>query len=226
MTTRQLTWTALAVWGAAVLGLGAAGAFVRPPGQPPLPIVVGATLPLAIFAAVYLGSRAFRDFVLSADLRLVAALQAWRWAGLGFLSLWAYGVLPGLFAWAAGLGDMTVGFTAPWIVLALARDRAFAGTRRFALFNWFGILDLTVALSLGGLSSVILRGGASMAPMAQLPLVLIPAFMVPLFLILHITALLQARRAAVGSREGARDSDANRVWTSPQRGSSPCVGVS
>ena len=202
MTTRQLTWAALAVWCAAVLGLGAAGAFVGPPGQPPLPIVAGATLPLAIFAAAYLGSRAFRDFVLSADLRLVAALlQAWRWAGLGFLSLWAHGVLPGLFAWTAGLGDMAVGFSAPWIVLALARDRAFAGTRRFALFNWLGILDLTVALSLGGLSSMILRGSVTTAPMAQMPLVLIPAFMVPVFLMLHITALLQARRATVGYGE-------------------------
>ena len=192
MTTRQLTWAALAVWCAAVLGLGAAGAFVGPPGQPPLPIVAGATLPLAIFAAAYL----------SADLRLVAALlQAWRWAGLGFLSLWAHGVLPGLFAWAAGLGDMAVGFAAPWIVLALARDRAFAGTRRFALFNWLGILDLTVALSLGGLSSMILRSSVTTAPMAQMPLVLIPAFMVPVFLMLHITALLQARRATVGYGE-------------------------
>jgi hypothetical protein len=197
MITRQLVRAALAIWCTAILGLGAAGAFVGPPGQPPLAIVAGATLPLAIFAGAYLVSRGFRDFVLSADLRLVAALQAWRWAGLGFLSLWARGVLPGLFAWPAGLGDMAVGFAAPWIVLALARDRAFAGTRRFSLFNWLGILDLTVALSLGGLSAMILHGDATMAPIAQLPLVLIPAFMVPLFLMLHITALLQTRRATV-----------------------------
>jgi hypothetical protein len=198
MTTKQLTWVALPAWCAVVLGLGAAGAFVGPPGQPPLAMVAGAMLPLGVFAAVYRSSRAFRDFVLGADLRLVAALQAWRWAGLGFLSLWAYGVLPGLFAWAAGLGDMAVGFAAPWIVLSLARDRTFVASRRFALFNWLGILDLTVALSLGGLSAVLLRGNVTMAPMAQLPLILIPAFMVPVFLMLHITALLQARRAAVG----------------------------
>ena len=198
MTTRQLTWVALPAWCAVVLGLGAAGAFVGAPGRPPLALVAGALLPLAIFVAAYRGSRAFHDFVLAADLRLVAALQAWRWAGLGFLSLWAYGVLPGLFAWTAGLGDMAVGFAAPWIVLALARDRTFAGSRRFALFHWLGILDLTVALSLGGLSAVLLRGSVTTAPMAQLPLILIPAFMVPLFLMLHITALLQARRNAVG----------------------------
>ena len=201
MTTGQMTWVALAAWCAVVVGLGAAGAFVGPPGQPPLALVAGAMLPLGVFAAAYRGSRAFHDFVLAADLRLVAGLQAWRWAGIGFLSLWAYGLLPGLFAWTAGLGDMAVGFAAPWIVLALARQRTFVGSRRFALFNWLGILDLTVALSLGGLSAVLLRGTVTMAPMAQLPLILIPAFMVPLFLMLHITALLQARRATVGHGE-------------------------
>jgi hypothetical protein len=30
--------------------------------------------------------------------------------------------------------------------------------------------------------------------MTQLPLILIPAFLVPTFLMLHVTALLQARR--------------------------------
>jgi hypothetical protein len=219
MTTRQLIWAALAVWCAAVLGLGAAGAFVGPPGRPPLAIVAGATLPLAIFALATLGSRAFRDVVLSADLRLVAALQAWRWAGFGFLALWSHGVLPGLFAWTAGLGDMAVGFSAPWIVLALARDPTFVGTRRFALFNWLGILDLAVALNLGGLSAMLLHGGVTTAPMAQLPLVLIPAFLVPLFLMLHITALLQARRATVG------DDQAREAPSSARRGGTQTSAV-
>lgn len=196
MSMARFIWVALAVWCASVFGLGAAGAFVGNPGQPPLALVASATLPLAIFAVAYRGSRVFRDFVLAADLRLVTAFQVWRWAGFGFLSLWAHSVLPGVFAWTAGLGDMAVGFTAPWIVLALARDRAFAGTRRFMLFNWLGILDLVVALGLGGASTVLLRGGVTMTAMAQLPEILVPAFMVPLFLMLHITSLLQARRAA------------------------------
>jgi hypothetical protein len=32
--------------------------------------------------------------------------------------------------------------------------------------------------------------------MAQLPLVLIPAFLVPIFIMLHVAALIQARRLA------------------------------
>jgi hypothetical protein len=200
MTTGQVTRGVLALWCAVIIALGAAGAFIAAPGQPPLALVAGAMLPLALFSTAYLGSRSFRELVLAADLRLITAIQAWRWAGFGFIALWAHGVLPGLFALTAGIGDMAVGFTAPWIVLAVTRDRTFVATRRFAMFNWLGITDLVVALSLGGVSSILVEGTVTMAPMAQLPLILIPAFLVPVFLLLHATALLQSRRAALAAR--------------------------
>ena len=103
----------LMAWLALVLFLGAGGAFVRPPGMPPLSILAGVTAPIIGFLAAFWVSRAFRDFVLAADLRLVTGIQAWRFAGLGFLALYAHGVLPGLFAWPAGLGDIAIGVTAP-----------------------------------------------------------------------------------------------------------------
>jgi len=37
-------------------------------------------------------------------------MQAWRWAGLGFLDLYAYKVLPAVFA-LPRLGDMAIGVT-------------------------------------------------------------------------------------------------------------------
>jgi hypothetical protein len=40
--------------------------------------------------------------------------------------------------------------------------------------------------------------------MARLPLVLIPAYLVPLFLILHLTALSQARQLARGAEPASR----------------------
>ena len=39
-------------------------------------------------------------------------------------------------------------------------------------------------------------GEATVASMALLPLLLIPAYLVPLFFMLHVTALIQARRTA------------------------------
>ena len=93
-SVRSVVSGALALWFGVVFLLGTRGAFVGSAGSPPLPIFLGFAIPLAVFFAAYFGWGAFRTFVLSADLRLVTAIQAWRWAGLGFLSLYAHGVLP------------------------------------------------------------------------------------------------------------------------------------
>lgn len=187
----------LTVWLLLVLSLGAAGAFVSRPGTPPLPIAMGVAAPLVLFFAWLRLSQSFRAFVLSLDLRLVAGMQAWRWAGLGFLSLYAHKVLPAVFALPAGLGDMAIGVTAPWIILALVRQPGFAGSGTFIRWNVLGILDLIIAVSIGAVSAFLATGAPgeiSTAPMATLPLLLIPAFLVPLFLMLHTAALMQSRR--------------------------------
>jgi len=199
---RAVVIGALAVWFGLVLSLASQGAFVARPGLPPLPIFFGVAIPLGLFLAAYFGLRSFRDFILGADVRFVAAIQAWRWGGLGFLSLYANGILPGLFAFPAGLGDMAIGFSAPWIVLNLVRNRLFASSRRFVIWNILGIVDFVVAVSTATLSSgafpaiTALNGNVTTSAMAQLPLVLIPAFMVPFFTMLHLTALFQARQLA------------------------------
>jgi len=185
----------LTVWFVLVVLLGTAGAFVGPPGTPPVPIAIGVAAPLVLFFALLRLSQSFRKFVLSLDLRLIVGMQAWRWAGLGFLSLYAHNVLPAVFALPAGLGDMAIGVTAPWIMLALVRQPGFAARGAFIRWNVLGILDLLIALSIGALSALFATGAPgeiSTAPMATLPLLLIPAFLVPLFLMLHTAALMQS----------------------------------
>lgn len=193
---RQGIILALAAWFVLVVSLGISGAFVGRPGQPPIAIAIGVGAPLLMFFAGLRFSASFRAFVLSLDLRLITAMQAWRWAGLGFLSLYAHKVLPAMFALPAGLGDMAVGFAAPWMILALVRRSDFAGSRAFVRWNVFGMLDLAVAIILGTLSASLSSGAAgeiTTAPMATLPLLVIPAFLVPLFLMLHTAALMQSR---------------------------------
>jgi hypothetical protein len=187
----------LTIWLLIVLSLGAAGAFVVAPGTAPLPIAIGVAGPLLVFFAWLRLSQTFRKFVLSLDLRLIAGMQAWRWAGLGFLSLYAYKVLPGVFALTAGLGDMAIGVTAPWMILALAREPGFAARGTFIRWNILGILDLVMAVSIAAVSALLTSGAPgeiSIAPMTTLPLLLIPAFLVPFFLMLHTTALMQSRQ--------------------------------
>jgi hypothetical protein len=189
----------LATWFGLVVLLGIQGAFFRGGDSPPLPVFFGFATPLTVFFAAYFRSSAFRAFVLGIDIRLITAVQAWRWAGFGFLSLYAYGVLPGLFAFPAGLGDIAVGIVAPWMVLGLIREPWFATGGRFLAWNIMGIVDLVVAVSMGALCSGFLHGfggNVTAGAMSRLPLVLIPAFFVPIFIMLHFTALSQARRLA------------------------------
>lgn len=197
---RLLIPLALALWLGLILFLAFQGAFVASANSPPWELFLGSAIPLAVFFTMYFGWSAFRAFILGADLRLVAAMQAWRWAGLGFLSLYANGVLPWLFALPAGLGDMAIGISAPWIVLALVRNPLFATRRRYLIWNILGVVDFVVALAMGALCSGAFHGingfigSVTTSPMTRLPLVLIPTYMVPLFSMLHFTALFQARR--------------------------------
>jgi len=207
---KTIVGAVLLLWLALAIILGAGEAFVREPGAPPLPILAGVLTPVLVFLIAFWTTGSFRNFVMSMDLPLLAGIQAWRFAGLGFIALYAYRVLPGIFAWPAGLGDMAIGITAPFVVLALRRQPAFAAGRVFQVWNLLGVLDLVVAVSLGALSSVLGYGISDVItifPMAQLPLVLIPTFFVPLFLMLHITSLLQAERLKEAGRACS--------WTEP-----------
>lgn len=128
-------------------------------------------------------------------------IQAWRFAGLGFLALYAHGVLPGVFAWPAGVGDIAIGLTAPWMALRLTRKPASVSSGLFVVWNLLGILDLIIAVGMGAVGAAFaagISGEITTSPMARLPLVLIPAYFVPLFVMLHFAALFQARRQVEG----------------------------
>src|SRR6266704_4791912 len=118
-------------WLALIFVLGARGGFIAPRGAPPLALLIGLLAPLSLFLLGYRIIRPLREFVLSADLRLIVGIQAWRWAGFGFLTLYTYGVLPGIFAWPAGLGDMAIGVTSPLVLSALLRRPGFVAGKSF-----------------------------------------------------------------------------------------------
>ncbi len=187
----------LAVWFLVVLAAGSAGAFVSAPSQPPLPILLALAAPLLLFAVAYRALPGFRRFALEIDLRLLTALQGWRVIGIMFLALYAFGLLPGLFAWPAGVGDVMVGVAAPFVVLAMLRGSP-TWPRQVAWLNIAGLLDFAGALGTGILTSTSSIGffseGAAHASLGALPLSLVPTFAVPLWIIFHVISLLQLRR--------------------------------
>jgi hypothetical protein len=204
-----------AIWLALAFSLGALGFFATPQGAPPIPLLLAVLIPVALFVSGFWTWPSFRQLVLEADLRLLTGIQAWRWAGFGFLGFYAAGLLPGYFAWPAALGDMSIGLTAPWIALALANRPGFAASRAFIAWNIFGILDFVVAVGMGAVAPRLfpdLTQGVTTTLMVHLPQVLIPTFAVPMFTIFHLIALFQARHGEsvlsrtrrLGSTEVAR----------------------
>ncbi|MGI9434550.1 MAG: hypothetical protein ACR2Q4_06955, partial [Geminicoccaceae bacterium] len=161
------------------------------------PIAITAVIPVAVFLGLYGASSRFRSFVLAQDIETLTMLQHWRVVGFGFLMLYAFGVLPGLFAWPAGLGDVAVGLAAPFVLLRLRRDPSYAISSGLIRYQYLGLLDFAVAIVTAGLSAgafaSLTPNGVTSAPMDIWPLNLFPSFIVPIFIILHLTVLLKVR---------------------------------
>jgi len=189
------------VWFLLSIGVGAAGVFESGPTRPPLPLLVAVAGPLALFAAAYGASPTLRAVVFGIDLRLLTAMQAWRVLGGMFLALYAFGLLPGAFAWPAGAGDLVVGLAAPFVLLSQLRG-ATAWRRHVAWLNIAGLIDFAAAIGAGILTTNsalgLLADGVPRASLGLLPLSLVPTFAVPLWTIFHLISLLQLRRRDLG----------------------------
>jgi hypothetical protein len=124
-------------------------------------------------------------------------LQAYRVIGGVFLVNWLMGTTPGLFAVPAGTGDVITGLLALPTAIALASGKP-DGTRSAVIWNFIGITDLVVAVTLGALTSPgPLQRFAFDHPnlvTGAYPIAIIPAFTVPTSLVLHALSLRQLLR--------------------------------
>ena len=100
----------LGVWVSVAVLLAQAGAFQIEFGGIPVAIVAGIALPVIGFVTAWQFSAPVRAFVEAQDLALLTALQGWRVVGAAFLFLWAYGLLPAVFALPAGIGELPSGW--------------------------------------------------------------------------------------------------------------------
>jgi hypothetical protein len=114
----------------------------------------------------------------------------------------AQGRLPARFALPAGIGDILIAATAPWV--ARTAD-APNGRRRAIIWNILGLTDLVVAIALGVTTNPgpahVFNTVPNSAVIAHFPMALIPTFFVPLAMTLHMISLWQLRR---GSRAKAQ----------------------
>lgn len=161
--------------------------------QPALLVVASVLLPLVIFCFAYATAVPFRRYILSLPLRWLILAQTVRVIGGVFVVYFFMGLLPGLFAFPAGLGDVTIGLTAPLVALILLSRNPFP---KFWVVTWniLGVLDLVTAVTLGILTSQsplgLFASKIGIQPLLSFPLGLIPAFGVPLTLLLHVIVVI------------------------------------
>jgi len=184
----------LALWFIVALVLGCLGTFAPDPMHPPWALMTALAGPPLLFVVLYAYSMRFRQVMLNIDLRFITAMQAWRVLGGMFLVLYGYGLLPGAFAWPAGVGDLLVGAAAPFVVIAIINQAKYLQQQVIAL-NVVGLLDFAGAITMGlltGQSAVgLLANPMNSDILLELPLSLIPTFGVPFWIILHFISLLQ-----------------------------------
>lgn len=181
-------------WGVVILYLVVNGAFQDAPGTAPISIVYANGIPLGLFLLSYAFSSRLRAYVGTFSPSLLAGLHGMRTIGFSFLAYASIGQLPWLFAIPAGVGDIMVAVGAPFIAYLVATKPGFLRSKRFVLWNIFGIVDFLLAVGTGSAARILGPEvvGAGMEPMATLPLVMIPAFLVPMFMITHVIMLMRA----------------------------------
>jgi hypothetical protein len=198
---RVRIWLALAVpftlWLAAVWIMAVDGVFVARPGigGPPL-IPIAIFLPVLLFLPILLRSARIGEILDATPPSWLIGLQLYRVFGAIFLVAWAQGRLSSIFALPAGIGDMTTGLLALPIAYYLAAGGR-GGRQAGVLWNVFGLLDFTIAVSIGILSSPAVQLIVADRPSigaGTYPLVLIPTFAVPSSIILHALSLRQLYR--------------------------------
>ena len=185
----------LAVWFTAIVVLGLGQTFVTSPGNIPWPTILAISIPIILYLVAYQSNVAFRDYVLGFDQRVLILLHSWRMVGLGFVFLYFHGILPGLFALPAGIGDALAALFALLLGISMLLGRPVS-QKRIWLWNSYGLLDFSIAVGTGIITSSLALTEISSSVMSYFPLVVIPGFFVPAYAITHliIFSQLQAGR--------------------------------
>src|SRR5215210_4773377 len=125
--TPLLVVTALVLWFLVALGASLSGVLIEVRrSEPPTLLAVAVAGPIVAFLLWYAGSSALRRFLLSLDPSRLVGVQLYRSIGGIFLVEYRRGTLPGSFALPAGLGDVLVGMTAPFVAMAASSRSALS----------------------------------------------------------------------------------------------------
>jgi hypothetical protein len=173
--------SALLIWLAIAVAIGAMQLLARSPVPPP---AIAFALTAILLLTVWLSKAVARE-VREIGARAMVAFHAVRiLAGGYFLILARNGTLPNEFALVAGYGDIAVGVTALLVCWWCFPLRSVAQQRTLLLWNAFGLVDILGVLGNG--TRLFLRDPSLAAPFTTVPLALLPTFVVPIVIASHI----------------------------------------
>ena len=190
-------------WLALIVMLASRGVFQAQPPALPLALLVAIVVPPTAFALLLKFSATVHRQILAINPVWLCAVQGLRILGVGFLFVYAFGHLPGVFAHMAGWGDLLVAVLAPFAAAHLAKHPEFLKSAWLWRFHALGMLDFVGAVGSGLMARGLFTGVVAVpdtAPLAELPLALIPGFAVPLWICLHIAAFTQIQKARAEAR--------------------------
>jgi hypothetical protein len=189
-------WLAI-IWSAAVNGV------FRPGNNTPPLLPFAIFLPVIVGVPILLRSKRIGDVLDAMPASWLVGLQVYRILGGIFLVGWARGVIPGLFALPAGIGDVTTGLLALPVAYSLVSRKGDAARAAIA-WNIFGLVDFAIAVGIGLATAPgpfqLIVPSIPNTGVGIYPTVLIPAFAVPSSILLHVLSLRQLRRASCQGR--------------------------
>ena len=94
----------LAAWLVFALSSSAMHLYIGAPNTPPIALGLAVITPILLFLVWFASSPGFRQFVLSLSPRAVTLVQSTRIAGIVFLALGTYRILPSVLRFVRGMG--------------------------------------------------------------------------------------------------------------------------
>lgn len=217
LALRKAAWPerdqAKAFWGVSMLLVGwfllavvsSAASWYQPASGNAPTIQYGLLIPIIVGVVLFRTVPMLRRTLSVIPNSWLVGVQLYRALGVIFLLLYAGRHLPGLFALPAGIGDVSVGILAPFVAARPTRSQDDS-ERRVRLWNYLGIADLVIAVTLGFLTAPSpLQMAAFDRPsglIGMFPLSLIPVFAVPLSILFHLASLQSlSQHRVTGRRE-------------------------
>jgi hypothetical protein len=189
---------ALGLWAAGVAAASGLGLLDELPTPMIAPLVA---IGIAVPTIIYFRSTALQAWAAGIGLWWLTAFHVWRIAAAGvFFWYGSQGLLPEIFVFNAGWGDLAAGLLALAVIAWPRRGR-----RTYWGVHVFGLVDFVVAVGTG--LTFTLMGDPLMDTIRTFPLALIPLFAVGVSGTVHLIAfhqLLTGAQAAAAAHESHR----------------------